>query len=100
MHKLESLLKNEIHIILWDFEIQKDYLIPARRPDLITKKEKKKKKKEKKKEKKEKKTEYLPSSVFWVQSMGTKKKSNRKKTAKKEKIIPIILTIAIKQWKS
>ena len=34
MHKTESVLENE-NIILWDFEIQTDHLIPARRPDLV-----------------------------------------------------------------
>ena len=43
MHKPESVLENEIHKILWDFEIQTDHLILARRPDLqlINKKKKK-----------------------------------------------------------
>ena len=35
MHNLESVLKNETHKLLWDFEIQTDHLISARRPDLI-----------------------------------------------------------------
>ena len=35
MHKSESVLKNETHNILWDFEIKTDHLIPARRPDLV-----------------------------------------------------------------
>ena len=30
-----TLLENEIHIVLWDFEIQTDYQILARRPDLV-----------------------------------------------------------------
>ena len=34
-HKPESVLENEVHKILWDFEIQTDHLIPARRPDLV-----------------------------------------------------------------
>ena len=29
MHKLESLLKNEMHKILWDFEMQTDHPIPT-----------------------------------------------------------------------
>ena len=33
MHKLESVQENEIHTILWDFEIQMDPLIPARSLD-------------------------------------------------------------------
>ena len=35
MHKLESILENETHKILWDFEIQTDHQIPAGRPDLV-----------------------------------------------------------------
>ena len=37
---------NDLHKLLWDFNIQTDHLIPARRPDLIiiTKKKKKKEK--------------------------------------------------------
>ena len=33
-HK-ESVLKNETHRLFWDFEIQTDHLISARRPDLV-----------------------------------------------------------------
>ena len=36
MHKPESVLMNKSHYILWDFETQTDYLIPALRPDLVT----------------------------------------------------------------
>ena len=35
MHKPESVLENETHNILWDFEVQTDPLILARRPDLV-----------------------------------------------------------------
>ena len=35
MHKPESILENETLEILWDIEIQTDYLISARRPDLV-----------------------------------------------------------------
>ena len=35
MHNPASVLENEMHKLLWDFEIQTDYLITARRPDLI-----------------------------------------------------------------
>ena len=35
MHKPESVLENKTHKILWDFEIQTDHLITARRPDLV-----------------------------------------------------------------
>ena len=45
MHKTEFVLENDMHRLLWGFEIQTDHLISARRPDLITLKKKKKKKK-------------------------------------------------------
>ena len=46
MLNTESILENETHKILWNFEIQTDNLILSRQPDLmITKKEKKKEKK-------------------------------------------------------
>ena len=35
MHSLESVLENERHKFLWDFEIQRDHLILARWPDLV-----------------------------------------------------------------
>ena len=35
MHNLESVLENEMHKLLWDFEIQTDHLISARRPGLV-----------------------------------------------------------------
>ena len=35
MHNLASVLKNDIHKLLLDFDIQTDHLISARRPDLI-----------------------------------------------------------------
>ena len=45
MHKPESILKNETDKLPWNFEIQTDHLIPARKPDfvIVNKKEKKKK---------------------------------------------------------
>ena len=33
MHKPESVLENEMHKILWDFETQTDHLIPI--PDFV-----------------------------------------------------------------
>ena len=43
MHNPAPVLENDTHKLLWDFNIQTDHLIPARRPDLIIiKKEKKK----------------------------------------------------------
>ena len=35
MHSPESILENEMHKLLWDFEIQTDLLILARRPDQV-----------------------------------------------------------------
>ena len=48
MHNPESVLENETHKTLRDFQIQTDHLISARWPDLMTVKKKKKKKKKKK----------------------------------------------------
>ena len=35
MHNPEPVTENDSHKLLWDFSIQTDHLIPARRPDLI-----------------------------------------------------------------
>ena len=35
MHNPAPVLENDSHILLWDFNIQTDHLIPARRLDLI-----------------------------------------------------------------
>ena len=35
MHNPDSILENETHKVLWDFEIQMDHLISARRPYLV-----------------------------------------------------------------
>ena len=35
MHNSKSVFDNEIHKLLWDFEIQTDLLISAKRPDLV-----------------------------------------------------------------
>ena len=45
MHNPEPVLENDTHKLLWDFDIQTDHLISARRPDLIIINKKKKKKK-------------------------------------------------------
>ena len=42
MSNPESVLENETHKVLWDFEIQTDHLISARRPDLVIVKHEKK----------------------------------------------------------
>ena len=43
MHNLTPVLENPTHKLLWDFNIQTDHLIPARKPDLIIINKKKKK---------------------------------------------------------
>ena len=35
MHNPASVLENDTHKLPWDFDIQTDHLISARRPDLI-----------------------------------------------------------------
>ena len=35
MHNPESILDNEMHKLLWNFENQTDHLISSRRPDLV-----------------------------------------------------------------
>ena len=35
MHNPESVIENETHKLLYDFEIQTDHLIPARRSDPV-----------------------------------------------------------------
>ena len=42
MHNPVPVLENDTHKLLWDFNIQTDHLIPARRPDLIIINKKKK----------------------------------------------------------
>ena len=44
MRNLAPVIENDTHKLLWDFDIQSDHLISARRPDLINNKKKKKKK--------------------------------------------------------
>ena len=44
MHKPAPVLENDTHKLQWDFDIQTDHLISARRPDLIIINKKKKKK--------------------------------------------------------
>ena len=42
MHSPAPVLENDTHKLLWDFDIQTDHFISARRPDLIIINEKKK----------------------------------------------------------
>ena len=71
MHKLESIPDNETHKILWDFEIQTDHVIPAKRPDPVNINQKKKKKKKKKERE-------LPKIDFTVPVDEVKIKENEK----------------------
>ena len=50
MHNPETVLENETYKLFWDFQIQTDHLITARRTDEVIVNKKKKKKKKKKKE--------------------------------------------------
>ena len=34
MYNLEYIMENDTHKLLWDFDIETDHLISARRPDL------------------------------------------------------------------
>ena len=61
MHNPKSVLENETHKLLWDFEIQTDHLILARRSGLEIVNNKKKKKKEKKKKREPAELWTLPS---------------------------------------
>ena len=47
MHNPAAVLENDTHKFLWDFDVQTDHLISARRPDLIIINKKKKMKKKK-----------------------------------------------------
>ena len=45
MHNSESVLDNKMHKFLWDFELQTDNQISARKPDLVIVNKRKEKKK-------------------------------------------------------
>ena len=59
----ESILENEMHTLLWDFEKQTDHLITARRPNLVIVKKKKKKEKKKNWETAE---EWRTNLIWWI----------------------------------
>ena len=58
MNKQESVLEKERHQMSWDFEVQINHLMPARRADLVIIKKKRKKRKKKGKM-------NMPYSVFY-----------------------------------
>ena len=67
MHNPASVLENDTHKLLWDFDIQTDHFISAKRPDLtIISKKKKKKKRKKKKKKKKRKEKKRELAKLWI----------------------------------
>ena len=70
IHNPGSVIENETHKLLWNFEIQTDQVILARQPDLVIINNNKKKRKE-----------NLPSSGLchpgWSQSKTEKKQEER-----------------------
>ena len=77
MHNTESVLKNETYKPFWDFEIQTDQLISARRPDLVIVNNNNNKKKKKEEKKRKEKKENLSNSRI-CRSGGSQNKIKRK----------------------
>ena len=71
-HSPESVLENETHNALWDFEIQTDHLISARRLELVRVNKRKKKKKK----------ENLPNSGLRIS--GKPQRENQRKRKERE----------------
>ena len=70
----QNLTQNETDKLLWDFEIQTDHLISARRLDFVIVKKKKKKKRKKKRKK-----ENLPNrGLYRPGKIQNKSKRKRK----------------------
>ena len=80
MYKPKSVLESESHKILWDFDIQTNNLIPARKADLEIVNKKKKKKKKKRKE------ENLPTSGFC--RPGGPQNENQRKRKERQTLRP------------
>ena len=77
-HKPASVLENDTHKLLWDFDIQTDPLISARRPDfMMINQKKKKKKRKKKKRKKENLQNCRLCSPGWPQNKTERKWKER-----------------------
>ena len=70
MHKQGSVIENETYKILWDFEIEMDHVILARRPDLVLKRE-----------------NLLNSGLY--RSSGPQRENQRKKKKKKDKYLDL-----------
>ena len=96
MHNLTPVPENDAHKLLWDFDIQTDPLISARRPDLIIIN---KKKKEKKKKRTYKIVDFPIPADHWVKLKESEKKDKYQDFAKelnklwnmKTTFIPIII---------
>ena len=73
MHNPEPVLENETHKVLWDFEIETNHLIAARRPDLEIVNNKKKKKKKKKKKRTSRIVDFAIMADHRVTSKESKK---------------------------
>ena len=65
IHNPESVLQNETHKLLWDFEIQTDHLISTSRPDLVI-------------INKKRELAELWTLLFWLAAEGNWKKAKRK----------------------
>ena len=65
LHNREFVVENETHKFLWEFEIQTDHLISARRPDLAIIKKKKKR-------------ENVPSWEFALMQTSEKNETKQK----------------------
>ena len=71
MFNPESVLEDEMHKVLWDFENQTDHLVSARRPNLVIINNK---------------SETLPNSVLCLPGRPQRKnKRQQKKKKKKER---------------
>ena len=68
--------ENETHKIVWDFEIQTDHLISARRPDLMIVKNKKNKKQKKNCQI----VDFAVPANHWVKLKEGEKRNKRQKT--------------------
>ena len=65
MQKAESVLENETHKIVLDFEIQMDHIFPARKADLIKLKKRRRERQRESEWEKEKERENLRTSRFY-----------------------------------
>ena len=95
MHNPAPVLENDSHKILWDFSIQTDHLIPARRSDLIIINKKKKKKKKKKRKRICKIVDFAVPADHRINLKESEKKDLAKGLKKlwnmKVTIVPIVI---------